>query len=496
MKSSSWRCDARCALIAAIAVGVMGGLYAFARHGFDPAPMVLLLACVPIALLGWRGWARDRVVFEQIRQLGEATRKGDADFRVTGIDVGHPLADALWNLNEGRDQIEAFFREVDTMFGYVEQERFFRHALSSGLCGQYGAVMERINHSVTVMEDASQRRRVDGFLAQVADLKTRNLLSNLLGSQRDLAEITQQMTTVVSNTQESVDIATSGRRSIDRVIENLNVLLPKMMGVRDTADSLGTQGDEVRAILEMITGIAEQTNLLALNAAIEAARAGEQGRGFAVVADEVKKLAERTKVAAKQVDSVIDGFLTSTGQVNQEATAMAELADESQVIVQAFASDFSTFYNNALETHASVEHTKAISESSLSKVDHMIYIQHAYRVLDTDAGSDSWDRVGVGPGECRFGRWYAEGGGKHGFAHLPSYPKIDKPHRAVHDNVHRIMHLVDSDWRNLGSVQQQILEAYEVVEGSSHELMGLLSGLAGEKQRYESPADRGDVELF
>jgi len=498
MITSSSRFKSRQLLYVATGLVLLLAVYGTLRHGFDP---VLVVAGVLALVAMWlaRGQlAAERQTIRRIQQLGRAMAQGDASFRVTGIERGDELADALWNINEGRDQIETFFREVDTMFAYVEREQYYRRALTVGLQGQYRETMERINASVAAMQETSSRRHHDEFTARLGELKTSNLLDNLQGTQRDLSQITTQMHRVADNTAASVEVATRGRESIARVIDNLGQLVPMMSGVRDTARELSTHSQEVGDILEMITGIADQTNLLALNAAIEAARAGEHGRGFAVVADEVKKLAQRTIEATANVHRVMEQFTASAQRVTDEATTMSDMADRSQRIICDFESDFSGFYRNATETHASVSLARAITDSSLSKMDHMIYIQHAYRALDLGPDSESWQRSSVSPDHCRFGRWYKEGDGAAHFAHLPGYTAIDDPHRGVHDGVHRVLHLAQGDWRHSREVQAQIVAAFDEVERYSDRLMQLIGGLADEQARFEKPDHDGpgEIDLF
>jgi methyl-accepting chemotaxis protein len=190
---------------------------------------------------------------------------------------------------------------------------------------QVAATSEELTASAEETSKATET--ITGSIQEVAT-GTDKQVESANSSNKIVADISRGMERIGFNVQsvndsalETARTAETGTAVISRTINQINLINDKTLAIQSIVDQLGGKSNEIGKIVSMITDVAEQTNLLALNAAIEAARAGEHGKGFAVVADEVRKLAEQSGHAAGQISQLIQDI---RNDINHSVSSMGE----------------------------------------------------------------------------------------------------------------------------------------------------------------------------
>ncbi|RTK99149.1 MAG: hypothetical protein EKK59_06405, partial [Neisseriaceae bacterium] len=195
------------------------------------------------------------------------------------------------------------------------------------LIGQIRSQVERTNHLVSDMSRNSQDIAV-AFSSQVdAANSTAAAVEQVSTSISHISAISQEVNATFADANQQSDSAMQGVLS---AASNSERVVDSIAQLGDTLLNLQKSSSEIRSIVQVIKEIADQTNLLALNAAIEAARAGEQGRGFAVVADEVRKLAERTTAATGEIGKLIGVIVERTEVANANMVSSQHMVAEGQ----------------------------------------------------------------------------------------------------------------------------------------------------------------------
>ena len=242
-----------------------------------------------------------------------ALRDGLADMASGDADLRRRLDIA------GRDEIAQAAHNFNT---FIEQIAEMIEGIRAG-ADEFAGHTEEITASMNE-------------IAKVLDHQTSHthtIAASVEESSATVSDISDQTNKVSEFARSTGERAVNGSKIVAETVAEIEAVRDEVDSSAVSIEDLGRRGDEIGEVIQVINDIADQTNLLALNAAIEAARAGEHGRGFAVVADEVRKLAERTTVATKEVTSCIGVIRESTEsavvrikQSQERATKTAEFA--------------------------------------------------------------------------------------------------------------------------------------------------------------------------
>ena len=238
---------------------------------------------------------------------------------VFGIVVSRSILSGITQLKDTMNQV-AETQNLSLVVNTSSADEIGEMAIVfNNMLGSFRDLITSVNHSVTTVNTATDS------LSQNIHLANSGVDSQIQQTDMVATAVTEMVATVdeiANNTNAAVSKAETtnnnaiiGKEGVTQTIAKIDQLSEKLKESESIVQELAKDSHTIGSVLDVIRGIAEQTNLLALNAAIEAARAGEQGRGFAVVADEVRTLASRTQYSTQEIETIISSLQGRTKEI-------------------------------------------------------------------------------------------------------------------------------------------------------------------------------------
>ena len=337
--------------------------------------------------------------------------------------------------------------------------------------------VKKLKEEIEYLKENKQEVSFDANDEKVKELfkyQNDNLKKGLLDIQANISESTELARTNLSESYKINGTYEDSKDKLNIIVNDIASLNNNATDINSVVTELNTKASDIADAVVTIDQISFQTNILSLNAAVEAATAGEAGKGFAVVAQEVRNLATRSAEAARQITNVVNSIQDSVEQTNKKFAVMTKAIDAISNETISYSKNINDVMITSKDTFTGLEHITDRIFMSLAKLDHVIWKVNTYLSVANKEPAFAF----VDHKNCRLGKWYNEGLGKRYFANTPSYSKLDIPHSKVHNGTHHVFDEIKKEQLDYDA----LLNSFTEMEEASNEVFALLDRILHERE--------------